>query len=47
MTQYEERLLIVEEALKVEKVHAAKGRTLAQAAISVLAAIDEIKENLR
>ncbi|MET3803283.1 hypothetical protein ABIB25_000267 [Nakamurella sp. UYEF19] len=47
MSQYEQRLLIVEEALKAEKVHPAKGKTLAQASVSVLAAIDEIKENVR
>ena len=47
MTQYEQRLHRVEEALRAQNVHAAKGKTLAQAAVSVLAAIDEIKENVR
>lgn len=47
MSQYENRLLIVEEALTAEKVHPAKGKTLTQAAVSVLAAIDNIKENVR
>ncbi|QNK80290.1 DUF6307 family protein [Nakamurella sp. PAMC28650] len=47
MSPYENRLALVEEALKAENVHPAKGRTLAEAAVTVLAAIDEIKENVR
>lgn len=47
MTQYGNRLLVVEEALTAEKVHPAKCKTLTQAAVSVLAAIHNIKENVR
>ncbi|MET3808649.1 osmotically-inducible protein OsmY [Nakamurella sp. UYEF19] len=47
MSPYENRLALVESALKAEKVHPAKGKTLAEAAATVLAAIDEIRENVR
>ena len=47
MGRYEERLVIVENALKGEGVKATKGKTLEQAAVKVLAAIDEIKETVR
>lgn len=47
MSLYENRLALVEAALKAEKVHPAKGQTLAAAAVTVLAAIDRISENVR
>lgn len=47
MSNYENRLALVEHALKAEKVHPAKGKTLADAAVTVLAAIDEIRETIR
>jgi hypothetical protein len=47
MSPYENRLALVEEALKAQNVHPAKGKTLAEAAVSVLAAIDEIREDVR
>lgn len=47
MSLYENRLALVEHALKLDKVHPAKGKTLAEAAVKVLAAIDHIKENVR
>ena len=47
MSPYENRLVLVEEALRAQNVHPAKGKTLAEAAVTVLAAIDEIRENVR
>ncbi len=47
MSMYENRIALVEQALKAEKVVPAKGKTLAQAAVTVLAAIDEIRESVR
>ncbi len=47
MGQYEDRIAIVEKALEAAKVKPAKGKSLADAAVKVLAAIDEIKEKIR
>lgn len=47
MSPYANRLALAEGALKAEHVHPAKGKTLADAAVTVLAAIDHIRENVR
>jgi hypothetical protein len=47
MNQYEHRVALVVEALKAAKVHPAKGKTLSEAAVAALAAVDTIPETLR
>ena len=47
MSPYANRVALVEEALKAQKAHPAKGKTLAEAAVTVLAAIDAVREDVR
>ena len=44
---YEQRRITVEAALKTQGVQPAKGRTVAEAAIAVLDALDSGKEHVR
>lgn len=47
MSQYERRLAIVEGTLLAAGVKPAKGKTISEAAVKVLEAVDTIKEELR